>query len=165
MRWISEYPGYQKDYTSAVLAAGLLGAEIASARRWSDEWARRWAECVADAARESAGEGTAIAFWRSLAGNLLDEAVGQKKEGNPPPEGWQGGYTACVSATNTSISEEDRRKAEGLYDQIVGAVVATAQDVKETGKQTAAAVKSAGSSSLLKIGGLLLLGGIVLRGR
>jgi len=113
--------GWQTDKVAARTSAELVGATVAGAKKWTGDQYRLYRDLVYEAA---AGSKTATDFFRALAADLRQCAP------NPPPPGWGELYKYAATATNATLSPAEQAWANSLPNQLTGATVQSAQDVR-----------------------------------
>lgn len=113
--------GWQTDKKAAQTSAELVGATVAGAKKWTGDQYRTYRDLVYEAA---AGAKTATDFFRALAEDLRQCAP------NPPPPGWGELYKYAITATNGTLSASEQAWANSLPNQLSGATVKSAQDVR-----------------------------------
>lgn len=159
MNWM--IPGWRDNLTAACEAASRLGAEIAVAQSWPDQWSREWAETVsevydqviadrglvADIVRTADQDlAEAKAFWKGVAAAALLDSDPKSGLGRPP-DGYGDLYLVALQAAGAVQSKEEAEKAAGLWAQVSGAAVASAQDLRAIGQQIPEAAKGLSSGA------------------
>lgn len=145
--------GWQTDKKAAQTSAELVGATIAGAKKWTGDQYRSYRDLVYAAAN---GAKTATDFFRALADDLRQCAP------NPPPPGWGELYKYAVTATNGTLSAAEQAWANSLPNQLTGATVKSAQDVRTVIEKVGAAgekvvnaganVANAGAGAINQVG-------------